>query len=162
VPPTERARYFFRSEPAGESLEQLIALGRAICSTFVFIVRDASDLSTELKPLLSSLDGLILHQREQTSWPGTEYSGEAIVLEVALNELTAAIIRSSIVHLYDDLTHSAPLEDLSLIRPDGEPWLVSTSHEREAYLVLSVAERVAIARDWSLIDRILTKQPVRS
>jgi len=56
------------------------------------------------------------------------------------------VLTKSASGLYDWVQPSLP-EDLCLLRPDETPWLVTISHERDAYLVLDAKEHVELVRE---------------
>jgi hypothetical protein len=75
-----------------------------------------------------------LSDAESSEWPGTKLlRGTARLLRYSLLADSGSILARLVSGLYDWRQPSMP-EDLCLIRQSGEPWLVTISHERDAYL----------------------------
>ena len=53
---------------------------------------------------------------------------------------TAKILGEAVEGLFDWIEPELP-EDLCILRPDGSPWLVTISHEQDAYFQLSDKEK---------------------
>lgn len=79
------------------------------------------------------------------AWPGTRLIGGATV-EVSKFCITAdsiEVLRKGPHSLWDWLEPSYP-EDLSFLRPSGQPWFVSITHENDAFFKAVQAERAMI------------------
>jgi len=72
-------------------------------------------------------------------------SGSAQIIHFIVNDRVARLLGETTSHLYEWLQPTLP-EDLSFI-DGGRPWLISTSHERDAALILgpSAMEELTIA-----------------
>lgn len=130
-------------EPTGEVLHQLLEYALTQCKQFLLVTQE-----TELKEsgiqVLKNLEPFLLQKSEESQWPGTllcgEGAGGATVYQYKYCPESAAIIKGVARGLYDWLGPDLP-EDLCLMRSDGSPWLVTISHEKDAYLELSVEEK---------------------
>ena len=96
----------------------------------------------------------IREQREASEWPGTKLYGHTARLTFfAFNEESVTVLKESAVSLYQWQQPALP-EDLCLLRPGDEPWLVSIAHERDSYLAITEEERDALVE---LVPELATK-----
>jgi hypothetical protein len=126
-------------EPVGGSYAALLRVALAYCVTGSVVVREELNLEEEGRSILRALGHDLDPPREVTEWPGTQLHGHAALLhEFRFNDRTLAVLLR-IERLYAWVQPRLP-EDLCLYRPNGAPWLVSISHERDSYLDLSEPE----------------------
>jgi hypothetical protein len=135
-----RQAYDLILEPRGDAYPQLLRLAEERTQTFTMVLRAFADLRETGHEILAQLERALLDSRQATEWPGTLLlRGSATVQRYEMNEYTRAVLVSKIDGLYDWLEPDYP-EDLSFYRSGAEPWLVTISHERDAYLNLSLEE----------------------
>jgi hypothetical protein len=94
----------------------------------------------------------------KTEWPGTTlYEGEtALVDEYSLTWDSAEVLADAADRLYAWVQPTLP-EDLSILRSDGEAWLVSIGHEKEAFLCLTAEEYNLLREQSSILDPMLVR-----
>ena len=127
-------------EPRGETYKALVREAASCCSTALLVVRDGIPGKGRIDETLSKLAPFFIRESRETIWPGTELmTGTARILRYTLSEKCAAVLSATVHGLYDWQQPLLP-EDLCTLRDDGRPWLVTISHERDAYLCLSEQE----------------------
>jgi hypothetical protein len=120
------------TEPRGAGYRTLLEAGLEICDRCLLVVRERSWLDRAGLRILASLQPHIRGEASQAEWPGTILSGgQAEVFTYEYRREVVDLLVGAVDGLYDWV---APLpEDLCLLR-GRDPWLVSTAHERDAYL----------------------------
>lgn len=114
------------------------ALG--FCDSFLLVVRNEIALSESGKMALDALSSFRISDSMDSEWPGTSLHGlTARVLRYRFNQDSMDVLLSFSENFASWVQPDRP-EDLCLIRPPGEPFLVSIVHERDFYLVLSDVE----------------------
>ena len=137
----ERGVFTFGEEPAGRLYLALLDASVAHCESMLLVQRASIGIGHRAKSLIERLAPWLLEESQRSEWPGTKLHGDrALVRIFSLNRDSAEVLRSSAKRLYE-WKQPALLEDLCLLRPSGEPWLVSIAHERDAYLRISEDER---------------------
>jgi hypothetical protein len=130
----------FSAEPVGNAYVQLIrhALGR--CSTLLMVEREGIGLSEAAQDFLSRLQPFETRRQRGSRWPGTQLlDDEAVILEYRFCAEVMELVQQAAVGLFEWEQPALP-EDPCLLRPSGEPWLVTIAHERDAYLRLTADE----------------------
>jgi hypothetical protein len=134
-----RRVYDVISEPRGETYRRLLTVARTRTNTFTLVVRSFDTLRETAQGVLDRLNGSLVKSGEEEEWPGTRLlRGTATIRRYSVNDLTIATLSTAVEGLFDWLEPDYP-EDLSFYR-EAEPWLVTISHERDAYLTLSYEE----------------------
>ena len=129
------------AEPVGRDYCALLTAGQAVCDEVSLVVRPGISLSPNGEKLLIQLESFILQVGEKSEWPGTRLLQEtATVYRFKFSSRCAEILSSAASGLYSWVQPDLP-EDLCLIRPSGDAWLVSITHERDAYLDITPDER---------------------
>jgi hypothetical protein len=99
-----------------------------------------------------------LEKCAQSEWPGTKLlDSTALVYYFDLNKDSAEHLSKASTDLYSWLLPNLP-EDLCLIKDDGNPWLVTISHEKDAYLLLSEEEKNDLLLE---IPELVVKEDVK-
>ena len=143
---SEMPTYTLGREPRGSEYRELLALGEAACSEALLVIRDGIELSDEGRKLVERLSPHVIEQARSSEWPGTRLlTPSATVIKFAYTSESAELLKSSSEGLFDWRQPQLP-EDLSLLRPNGDPWLVTISHEQDAFLDLSEIELASIRR----------------
>lgn len=135
-----RVTYNIVHQPQGDLYRRLIETALRRCTGFLVVVRKTVTLAVSARRTLKELDPFLEGTSEQAEWPGTQLTdGRAAVSRYRLNRDSAVVLSQAANGLYGWLQPELP-EDLCLLRADGTPWLVTISHERDAFLVLASDE----------------------
>jgi hypothetical protein len=133
--------FTFTEEPSGQLYRALLDACVEHCQGGLLVERPSIGLSEQGTLVLERLRPWIQEEKQLGEWPGTKLHGHtALVRFFAFNPESAIVLKESAKALYDWQQPALP-EDLCLLRPDGEPWLVSIAHERDGYLKISEEER---------------------
>jgi hypothetical protein len=151
-------RYWFVEEPEGESYRALIGLGLRLATRIVLVVRPNLGLGDSAKTVLDRLRQWLVSSETKAEWPGTKlYEGEtARVDEYSLTWDSAEVLADDADRLYAWVQPTLP-EDLSLLRSDGEAWLVTIAHEKEAFLSLTAEEYNLLQEQSPVLARLLVR-----
>jgi len=151
----ERKRFLVSGEPRDSSYRELLEGSCGPCAYALLVVRDSAADRAALAPATEALSEWLVSRELRSQWPGTIlYEDEAAIYRYRLDSgLVSRLLRLT-RGLYDWMHPNLP-EDLCLLRQDLEPWLVSISHEREAFMVLSEDERTDISRFAPLLAPLL-------
>lgn len=134
-------QYTLLKEPQGAEYSGLLRTLSRFCQYALLVVRSTVPLSSYGRETLHELEQDIVIQEARQEWPGTRlYSGCATVYLIRLTRSALETLCSKAHRLYEWEQPLLP-EDLCLMRDEVEPMLVSISHERDAYLLLSEDER---------------------
>jgi hypothetical protein len=132
--------YVLTTEAEGDDYAQLIEFCCSIASKMLVVVRDPGrtpDPRTEEK--LAALSSFRTEAVLAKEWPGTILFGhEATVYWHRVAPGLAQLLRQMESRLFAWLVPSP--EDLCFLREDGRAILVTTSHEGDAYLLLTEEE----------------------
>ncbi len=135
--------YNISNEPIGEAYRNLMDFSLGYCESFQLVIRDANLLCQTAKYALIQLEPFLLDRSVGTTkWHGTEllYGTDATVNRYNLTPDSVRFLKNATDRLYGWIQPVLP-EDLCLIRPNGDPWLVSISHEKDSYLLLTAIEK---------------------
>lgn len=128
------------SEPRGKAYRELVDWASSLGATGVLIRRLDLELSRRGHHLLALLEPSVISRTRGQEWPGTSLlDGEAEITQFRLDSNALEVLNREATGLFDWCQPELP-EDLCFLRQDGEPLLVSISHEKEAYLSLRGAE----------------------
>jgi hypothetical protein len=132
---TQRERFTFSEEPSGEAYRGVLEFGLRSCDVMLVVVRKEASLSARGAELMSRLASNALEVTDETSWPGTVLHGHtARVHRFRFNSRVRDIVLAATGSLFG--WGSGLPEDPCLLSSTGEPWLVTITHERDAYLDL--------------------------
>ena len=144
------------SEPRHETYRQLIRTAMQWCSQFLFVDvpspnfgENDSQFGSRAKALTADLLEHLIDVQRAKSWPGSTIGEKdgvdtyARLYRFRLDARSVEILSRATDHLYAWRQPTLP-GDLSLLRMDGEPWLVTMASDDDAYLRLTLeeAERV--------------------
>lgn len=153
--------FSFTREPRLEHYRILIREGRRACTTFSVIERRELGLEPGARTMLDALRPECRDENEVSAWPGTTLLGAtAIIRHYGINDRSTAVL-ATVDGLFD-WRQPARLEDLILWRSEGDPWLVSTSHEQDAFLRLTLDEWADLRRREPHLAAILAAPPAGS
>lgn len=146
-----------QEEPKELIYEQLISWGSTVCSEAILVVRQSMPLDEFGLDFLAQTTPFLKKKLQSQSWPGTHLLGKkAWVYHYYLVPEFKEILLQTTSYLYKWLQPKLP-EDLCLIRSDGEPWLVTISHEKDSYLILSEDEVEKIFLELPSLEGILKR-----
>lgn len=132
--------YPILEEPENDVYASLLDHSLLWCDSCLLVTRSAN-LATSQRRFESVMEPYLIEERESSSWPGTMLlDGTAKVQRYRLVLPTVTALRRATSRLYAWVGPDLP-EDLCLLRPDKSPWLVTISHEAEAFLVVDSEER---------------------
>jgi len=136
--------YDILEEPTGDVFRRLLEYGAKCCSHILLVSRPTLSFGANAHQTLTALEPHLEWMKELSSWPGTVLFGQtASVRCYRLNPDVVRTVGGAAIGLYDWRQPNLP-EDLSLVRADGRPWLVSIAHERDAYLDISPDELTSV------------------
>ncbi len=154
----DRACLSLRIEPQGDLYLKLIEYATTQCDVALLVVRHSvllAPLDPEGERVLEQLEPFLKRKAELSEWPGTELLGHtALVHYYNLEPQCVQILKQATDALYSWVQPRLP-EDLCFLRSDGEPWLVSIAHERDAYLYLSEEEKLRLLSALPLIASLV-------
>lgn len=135
-----RSNYRVLQEPRGNTYRRLIDYSLRYCHSFLLVVGPSIPINETGRRVLTSLEPFLLSQTESSEWPGTRLlDGVARVYRFTLSSESATILAQVADSLFSWVQPNLP-EDLCLNRCDGSPFLVTISHEKDAYLQLTPEE----------------------
>ncbi|HEX8464067.1 MAG TPA: hypothetical protein VF627_05555 [Abditibacterium sp.] len=124
--------FYFASEPEGATYEALIQLAIKRCETFSLIWRAKRHPKPAQDEMLLALTEFLIAEKDTKQWPGTLSAGSATIRHYrAVAEVAPILCR--IEGLYSWLHPQYP-EDLAFYCANGDVWLTSIAHEREAWV----------------------------
>lgn len=139
--------YNILKEPKGTIYQKLIDHALHYCSYFTFTLRHSLQVYKSIEDLINELEPFLLSKKEQSEWPGTKLlSDTAIVYEYKLSQETVDILQKTTTSLFSWIQPELP-EDLCLKRHDKTPWLVTITHEKDGYFLLSSEEKASLVKD---------------
>ena len=150
-------QYTVRRAVEGSQLRELLQdIAPQFCRRYLLVVRPSLGTSQTLHTFLSRLAPSFVSRKQASEWPGTQLlDGElADVYEGELSHHATETLAASVGSLLDFQQPSLP-EDLSLLREDGSPWLITCAHEGDIYLELSEQERQELQRIAPWFARLL-------
>lgn len=145
---TNRKEYNIIKEPSGGIYTELLNYSLNACDKFSLVERNF-EKSDEFQKAMEILDKFLIQKEKTNKWPGTELLGSldyGMVNYYELNHKSVDILLNLSNRLYDWNYPERP-EDLILIRKDGNPWLVTISHEEDAYFEMTEDEMKLICLD---------------
>ncbi|WP_231864420.1 MULTISPECIES: hypothetical protein [Sorangium] len=151
--------YVFTDEPGGVVYGQLVEFCCMIAPTMLLVVRDPQlDPGDSIKSQLDLLSPFLLDASREKEWPGTVlYADEATVYRYSAGEGLLERMKQQAASLFSWIHPAAP-EDPCFLRRSGDVLLVTISHEREAYMLLSEDEMQIARRGFPELASILQKE----
>mgnify|MGYP001593241357 CR=1 FL=1 len=133
-------------EPTDETYASLLQFASRWCSTALLVVREHLGLSELGAALTKQLEPFLLERCTSSSWPGTTLlDGLASVSTYRLDPTVVEGLSAATTGLYGWQQPELP-EDLCLLRPGGDPWLVTIAHEGDGFVVLEPTELEGLRR----------------
>jgi hypothetical protein len=154
--------YVLTSAPEGTAYAELVAFCCSLASKMILVVRDAErSPDPRIEERLMGLQEFRIETRRAREWPGTVlFDHDAMVYWHRVTPSLEAALLSQSSHLFEWVHPAAP-EDPCFFRADGSVLLVTTSHEADAYLILSESEFSRLAdRAPELLKTLRLEGPV--
>jgi hypothetical protein len=150
--------YVLSGDPCGPEYQSLVEYCCSNASDMILVVRDpTTEGGPTLERKLAQLRPHVIAVSRTAEWPGTIlYGDEADVFRYRVSSGLEQELKQ-MECLWDWIHPDAP-EDPCFFRANGEVLLVTTSHERDAYLVLTAEEYEALQRTLPALASILGDQ----
>ncbi len=149
---TNRFVYNLVDEVKGESYFRMLHHALSYCDSFTLVIRHSVAVNATAEAALNRLEPYLIRREEKEEWPGTKLlDGTAQVSRFKLSPETASILAEVADGLFSWIQPNLS-EDLCLFRKEGEPWLVSIAHEKDAYMVLSPEESAALTESIPMLS----------
>lgn len=156
----KRVSYTFSLDPSGPLFEDLLNVALTNCVAGLVVVRQTLQLGSKAKSFLRRVDAFLVSTEETSNWPGTVLFEEtAKVFRFTFNEPVRELLLEFSDSLFSWRQPDLP-EDLCLLRPNGDPWLLTVSHESDAALLLSESEHAELSRVYPSIARRLSADAI--
>lgn len=154
----KKLTYTITQEPVGPVYHGLLGHAAAKGYLGLLVVGSELPLSPEGQNVLRELTPFIRQIIPSSEWPGTQLLGTtALVHYFTLCQAAALILQRSSDRLFQWLQPDLP-EDLCLLKSLDEPWLVSISHERDAYLLLEEPELPELLKEIPGLKTTITSE----
>jgi len=141
---TERSIYDLLKEPTGDVYRHLLGISMDYCNTFLLVLRHTLGVNESALAVIESLAPFLISRTESTEWPGTRLLDHtATVFRFELSSETKHVLGEA-THSLCSWTQPELPEDLCFIRFDGESWLVTIAHEKDAYFILTSEEKTTL------------------
>jgi hypothetical protein len=151
--------YVFTAEPSGSAYAQLIDFCCSLSSTMLLVVRDPQlGPGESIKSRLTMLNPFLSECARAKEWPGTVlYADEATVYRYGISEGLQNLLKQQEARLFGWIHPDAP-EDPCFLRKSGDVLLVTVSHERDAYLLLTPEEFEILRHQFPPLASMLQKE----
>jgi hypothetical protein len=154
------ACYVFVSEPAELTYAELVRFCCSVSASMILVVRDPEiDPGPLIQNRLARLQPFFVTSSRSMSWPGTQLlADEATVYRhrIAPGLESEMLVLAS--RLFEWVHPDAP-EDPCFLRGDDSPVLVTISHERDAYLLLTRQENEILHSRFKTLASIVRPEP---
>lgn len=136
--------YTIKNKITKEQYHEIIRYSLNTCTSFQLVIRKSIINNNSVNKILKDLHSFFINKTESSEWPGTKLTSEqASIFVFQLNNISARILIESTDGLFEWIQPDLP-EDLCLIRSNGIPWLITISHEKDAYFNISPEEKVIL------------------
>lgn len=138
----KRAIYYLAKELRGNIYYSLINYAKNYCDTILLVIRNSVWIEPTVETILKQLEQFLKSKVSGSEWPGTRlfYGATATIYRYKLCPESAEILKGAADGLYNWVQPELP-EDICLLRSDDSHWLVTISHEKESYLMLTPEEK---------------------
>jgi len=139
----KRNTYNIHFELRGKTYYDLLQYALGVCPYFLLVPHPTLDetFTAGEKKALVKFEPFLVSKEITNQWPGNVmgmgYTATVFTFRFTTDSLK--IIKDLTKRLYDWNSPRLP-EDLCLVREDYSPWLVTITHEKDAYLELSGGE----------------------
>lgn len=133
-------QYDIVGNPSGLTYRALLQASLPFCTSVTVAARPSLGLNATGRNVISQLAPFLTREYEASSWPGTRLlRGTATVYQFRLTGQVVDAMSQTSDSLFSWIQPDLP-EDPCFLRASGEPWLVTISHEHDAYLDLTEDE----------------------
>jgi hypothetical protein len=133
------------TEPTHETYMHLLDVAAEVCTTFSLVWRDEFSFAASSADVAADLAGYLVRDEHTDRWPGTILFGnQATVRHYRVTPASISVLKGP-RGLYAWLAPVLP-EDLAFYSAAGTPWLVTISHEQDAWFELDPGADVEIRR----------------
>ena len=141
---SDKISYALKRELKGQLYRELLEYSLNHCSEAVVVVRSHLSFGENGKRLVEKLSAFSIPARPNSPWAGAQlFDSQARFVRFTFCKESMQILLDASKKLYEWEQPALP-EDLSLFRPNGNDWLITMAHSRQAYLLLSREERAAL------------------
>jgi hypothetical protein len=145
----------FKASPSGPTYTALLECSLRFATRLMLVVRASIPLDASANELLNDLKDYLLSTEDRSKWPGTQLlQGRAQVYTFRLNEQVLSILSKAANGLFEWQQPGLP-EDPALLREDGSPWLTTISHERDAFVTMSLEELAELKEECPMVASLL-------
>jgi hypothetical protein len=154
----KKLTYNLLIQPSNQDYYDLLDYALAECKYAIVVIRDTVQLSPNGQGVLEKLSKHVYKENQIDEWPGTKLlNSHASVVTYHYVPEVVEILKTTVPNLYKWLQPDLP-EDLCLLRVDETPWMVTISHEKDGYFVLSELEQDHLIRALPQYRFMLAKQ----
>jgi hypothetical protein len=133
-------------EPRDELYRAILRESLQHCLRFSLVQATDRSIHDSAKLILSQLSPHLATEQIVSEWPGTRLlKGTATLRQYELCEASLTTLERAAQGFYDWCQPERP-EDLVFWRPSNEPWLVTITHEQDAYFEVTPTEQDALVR----------------
>ncbi len=120
-------------EPTGSLYLQLLQFALQRCYEFSLTWRNQLIFEDSAYKLETDLASFLIKSYESSEWPGTKLlNGSAKICRYRFTKESIKLLLR-VNSLYSWLSPKYP-EDIIFYKHNGKPWLITISHERDAYI----------------------------
>lgn len=146
--------FVFSAEPAGPEYRALVDFCCSVATRMMMVVPDPRH---ESEATLSRLHCDFAREERAKKWPGTTLlGGEATLYFYFVTPRLQENLKSLATHLFEWVGFMP--EDPCFFRADGQVLLVTTSHEGDAYLLLTEQEHHELQQTFPALASILVEE----
>ncbi len=146
--------YVFSAEPSGPTYDALIDF---CCSTAVRMMFVVQDPHPSIDQTLNHFRSDFVNEERLREWPGTILLGEeAVAYWHTVTPHLQQTLKAQAARLFEWVGYMP--EDPCFFRANGQVLLGTTSHEREAFLILTDEEHVIIQQSFPALAAILREE----
>ena len=151
--------YVLTSNPTGAEYESLVEFCCSASVEMILVVREPrTEGDPSLRQTLADLSPHLIRITQTSEWPGTIlYEDEADVYRYRVSPSLQLELERMASSLFDWVHPDVP-EDPCFFREDGSVLLVTTSHERDAYLLLTDDEYTTVKRRFPVLASLLREE----
>jgi hypothetical protein len=145
-------------QPRRNLYRSIVDYAASQCDTALLVVYQNICLAPTASKVLSELEPYLKERSMLSEWPGTRcWDSQEEVFKYTLTNTCAEILKRSSNGLYRWRQPALP-EDLCFLRADGQPWLVSITHEKDAYFCLTQQEKLELVQAIPKLSWLIRQQ----
>lgn len=150
-----KVSYSLKRELRGTLYREVLQYALGSCSEAVVVVRSHLSMGLGAKAFLERIQPYVTEREVNSPWVGAQlFDAQSQFIRFSFCSETLAILLDVSKKIYEWEQPFLP-EDLSLMRRDGQDWLITMAHSRQAYLSLTREERLKILAEIPKLSAIL-------